>query len=378
MTIEADDGGTSSTALLAVDGSAPPVSEAPVPSGGESTDRRRELLAGAGRVAAALAGAFCLFAVLMLIKGVNPITAYADMFSSTFTNRTSLGGILVRATPIVLAALAVAVPARAGLINVGGEGQLIIGGIAAMGVSLALGGAAPGPLTLVLMGVAAMVAGGLWSALAAVLRLGIGISESVSTLLMNYIALDLMYFLIYERWKDREGSGQPATRALTEGERLPLLGDSRVHLGLLVAVVAAVVIHAVFRTTSWGFRLRVVGGNPEAARRAGLKVGTLLVTAMLVGGALAGLGGFTQLAGAEFKLRSGFIVGYGYIAFLASWLARHKPLGVLGSCALLSAIAIGGDSLQLDAGLPAAGVNVLMALLLLGVFGFGRKREAAR
>jgi simple sugar transport system permease protein len=378
MTNEPDDGGAATAVLAAGDGqdagSPEPAVTAPEPDAG----RRRELRDGAVRVAVALAGSLGLFAVLMLVKGVNPITAYADMVSSTFTDKTSLGGILVRATPLVLAALAVAVPARAGLINVGGEGQLIMGGIAAMGVSLALGGSAPGPLTLVLMGVAAMVAGGLWSALAAVLRLGVGISESVSTLLLNYVALDLMYFLIYERWKDREGSGQPATRALETGERLPLLGDSRVHLGLLIAVVAAVVIFAVFRTTSWGFRLRVVGGNPEAARRAGLKVGTLLVTSMLVGGALAGLGGFTQLAGAEFKLRSGFIVGYGYIAFLASWLARHKPLGVIGSCVLLSAIAIGGDSLQLDAGLPAAGVNVLMALLLLGVFGFGRKREAAR
>ena len=354
MTNEPDDGGAATAVLAAGDGQDAGSPEPAVTASEPDAGRRRELRDGAVRVAVALAGSLGLFAVLMLVKGVNPITAYADMFSSTFTDKTSLGGILVRATPLVLAALAVAVPARAGLINVGGEGQLIMGGIAAM------------------------VAGGLWSALAAVLRLGVGISESVSTLLLNYVALDLMYFLIYERWKDREGSGQPATRALETGERLPLLGDSRVHLGLLIAVVAAVVIFAVFRTTSWGFRLRVVGGNPEAARRAGLKVGTLLVTSMLVGGALAGLGGFTQLAGAEFKLRSGFIVGYGYIAFLASWLARHKPLGVIGSCVLLSAIAIGGDSLQLDAGLPAAGVNVLMALLLLGVFGFGRKREAAR
>ena len=134
---------------------------------------------------------------------------------------------------------------------------------------------------------------------------------------------------------------------------------------------------AVFRTTSWGFRLRVVGGNAEAARRAGLNVSGLLVTAMVVGGALAGLGGFAQLAGAELKLRSGFLAGYGYVAFLASWLARHNPIGVLMACLLLSSIAIGGDSLQLDSKLPAASVNVLMALVLLGVFGFSRRRTVA-
>ena len=334
--------------------------------------------AAAVRLLVALGGAMALFAVLMLAKGVNPFAAYRDMFTSTFTSTTSLGGIAVRATPLILAGLAVAVPARAGLINVGGEGQLIMGGVAAMGMSLALDGAVHGPLALVLMAVAAAIAGALWSGLAAVLRLKGGISESVTTLLLNYIALDIMYFLIYERWKDRQGSGQPATRALDKADRLPLLGDTRLHLGLLLSVIAVVAVYLVFRTTSWGFRLRVVGGNPEAARRAGLKVGALLLTAMLVGGALAGLGGFTQLAGAEFKLRSGFVLGYGYVAYLASWLAGHKPIGVMLSCLLLSGIVIGGDSLQLDAGLPGASVNVLMALLLLGVFGFATKREAAR
>jgi general nucleoside transport system permease protein len=129
-----------------------------------------------------------------------------------------------------------------------------------------------------------------------------------------------------------------------------------------------------FSFTSWGFRLRVVGGNAEAARRSGLNVGALLISAMAVGGALAGLGGLTQLAGAEFKLRSGFVAGYGYIGFLASWLGRHRPGPVVLSSFLLSAIVIGGDSLQIDSGLPAASVNILMALILLMVFGFGRRK----
>ena len=130
------------------------------------------------------------------------------------------------------------------------------------------------------------------------------------------------------------------------------------------------------RSTRWGFELQVVGGNREAARRAGLSVGLLLLSAMLVGGALAGLGGFTQLAGAEFKLRPGFIATYGYIGFLASWLARHHPIRVAFAATFLAAIAVSGDSLQLDSGLPAASVNILMALVLLGVFGWGSRRKA--
>jgi simple sugar transport system permease protein len=146
---------------------------------------------------------------------------------------------------------------------------------------------------------------------------------------------------------------------------------------VFLALAAALVIWAAFRWSSWGFKLRVVGGNAEAARRSGLRVGALIGGAMLVGGALAGLGGFTQLAGAEFTLRSGFCATYGYIGFLASWLARHRPIGVTIAACALSAIAIGGDSLQLDSGLPAASVNILMAVLLLFVFGFG-SRSAAR
>ena len=339
--------------------------------------RSNGLFSGGLRFAGALGGALALFAVLMLLKGVNPFAAYRDMFVSTLGDSSQVAGILVRATPVILAALAVSIPARAGLINVGGEGQLIMGGVAAMGVSLLIDGRISGPLALVCMALGAGVAGGLWSAVAAVLRLRIGIAESVTTLLMNYIALDVMYFLIYDRWKDRAGSGQPATRPVAAGEHLPLWANTRVHLGLGLALVSALLIFLLFRSTSWGFRLRVVGGNMEAARRSGLNVSALIISAMFVGGVLAGLGGFTQLAGAEFKLRSGFLAGYGYVGFLASWLGRHRPIGVTLSCLLLSAIAISGDSLQLDSKLPAASVNVLMALVLLGVFGFGRKRKAA-
>jgi general nucleoside transport system permease protein len=329
------------------------------------------------QVVAAFLGALTLFAVLMLLKGVNPIVAYSDMVVSTLGDPSQIAGILVRATPIILGALAVSIPARAGLINVGGEGQLIIGGVCAMGMSLLLNGRANGPISLLLMALAAAVGGGMWAGLAAILRLHLGIAESVSTLLLNYIALDAMYFLIYDKWKDRAGSGQPATRPLANQEHLPLWANTRVHLGLAIAVFAGLIVYGSFKKTTWGFRLRVVGGNSEAARRAGFHVSTLITSAMFTGGMLAGLGGFTQLAGAEFKLRSGFLAGYGYIAFLASWLARHRPIGVVVACIVLSTIAISGDSLQLDAQLPAASVNVLMALVLLGVFGFRKTRKAS-
>ena len=172
----------------------------------------------------------------MIVKGVNPITAYADMIHSIFRSPKQIGEIFIRATPIMLAGLAVAIPARAGLINVGGEGQLIVGGVAAAGVALAMGGGKPGWLVMVLMILAAAAAGAAWAAIAAVLRLWVDINEAVSTLLLNYIAIDLLGFLIYSPWKDQNGSGQPTTPILAKAARLPVIGDSRVHVGILIAV----------------------------------------------------------------------------------------------------------------------------------------------
>lgn len=326
----------------------------------------------------AIAGALVIFGVLMWTKGADPIDAYRSMVQS-ITRDTALSGILVKATPLVLAALAVAVPARAGLVNVGGEGQLVMGGVAAAGMARLLGPGAPGGLVLVAMAVGAAAAGAAWASIGGLLRVRVGISEAVTTLLLNYVALNVMFFLIYDPWRDVAGGGQPTSPALPVAQRLPLVGSGTiaVHAGIAVAVAATAAVWWLLRSTRWGFKLQVVGGNAEAARRAGFGVGLLLVGAIAVGGALAGLGGFAQLAGTEFKLRPGFLVTYGYIAFLASWLARHRPVRVAVAAVVLAAISVSGDSLQLDSRLPAATVNVLMALVLLAVFGWTSRRTVS-
>ncbi len=339
--------------------------------------RAAKLAEGTIRWIVALGGAVVVFGCVIWAKGVSPVAAYQEMVSAIFSNG-SWVDILIKSTPIILAALAVAVPARAGLTNVGGEGQLVLGGVAAAGVVRWLGEGAPSAVTLTVMLIAAAIAGALWAGIAGVLREGLGINEAVTTLLLNYLAIDLMLYLIYDSWKDPLGSGQPASPQLPVAARLPLVGTTGLHMGFVIAVIATVAVWAVLRYTTWGFRLRVVGGNPEAARRAGYRVGALMLGAMLVGGALAGIGGFTQLSGAEFKLRPGFLLQYGYIAFLASWLARHHPVRVALASIVLAALTIAGDSLQIDSGLPAASVNILMALVLLAVFGWtGKKKGAA-
>lgn len=369
---------TTTEPVVAAPAAAPPGVPQPSVEPGPLARRARRVAVGLGRVALAVLGTLVVFGIVVWIKGADPFSTYQALFDSIVHDPNAPTEIALRATPLVLAGLAVAVPARAGLVNVGGEGQLLVGGVAGAGAALALGTSLPGGVTLVLILVAGALGGALWAALSVLLRLFAGISESVTTLLLNYVALDLMLFLIYDPWKDPNGSGQPASAPIPASQQLGVIGSSRLHFGVLIALGALLVVAIVLARTSWGFALRVVGGNPEAARRGGLRVGPLLVSAMFVGGALAGLAGAIQLAGVEYKLRPLFLFGFGYVGFLASWLGRHQPWKVAAAAVLLSALVIGGDSLQLDSGLPAATVNVLMAILLLAVFGFtGTRRRAS-
>lgn len=330
-----------------------------------------------GRWSVLVGATLIVFGAFVQLKGVNPIAMYRDVWLSTFTNGASVQRIVVRFAPLLLSALAVAVPARAGLINVGGEGQIVIGAVAAGGIGLALDQRLGGAVVLVVMLLGAALAGALWAGIAGLLRITVGVNEAITTLLLNYVAVDVLLYLIYDRWKDANGSGQPASRQLADAARLPLLSGTVVNAGIIIALCALVAVWFALDRTAWGFRLRVVGGNSEAGRRAGLPVTRLLLSALLVGGMLAGIAGMVHFSGTELKLRSGMTMNFGYVGFLASWLALHKPIRVALAAALLAAIALAADSLQIDSGLPAASANVLMAVTLLVVLGRSRMAKAA-
>jgi ABC-type uncharacterized transport system permease subunit len=305
-----------------------------------------------------------IFSVLVALKGAGPFSVYHTMVQSTLLNSNSLQQTVLRAIPIALAALAVAVPARAGLINVGGEGQLILGAVAATGIGVAIGAHVPGVVSWIAMCLGGAAAGAVWASISAVMRTWLGASEAVTTLLLNFIANDILLYLIYQSWKDPNGSGQPQSRPLPNHAQLPKLFGSQLNLGLLIALGAAVAIWYALQRTSWGFALRVVGGNREAARRSGLRVNALLISSMAVGGALAGLGGALNLAGVETILRPGTTATFGYVAFLASFLGRHQPVKVVAAAVLFSAIALSGNGLQISDGLDGAIVDVLLALIV--------------
>lgn len=321
------------------------------------------------------AGTLGIFAAFLVAKGADPVAVLRSMWETSAGSSDSIGETCLRATPIVLAALATAVPARAGLFNLGGEGQLLLGAIGAILMANAVDGS-PTAVTLFFMAAGGAAFGALWAALPAVLKVFTRTNEAISGLLLNYVAGLIVTWLCFEPWKDPTSLGQAYSRELEGPERFSVVWGNRVHWGIFIALGAALVLWVVLRATTWGFKLRVLGGNSQAARRAGLAVGGLSIASMVVGGAMAGLGGMIEVAGTEGRLRPDLLLGVGFIGFLASWLARHDPLKIIVSSLLLGAIAVGGSGLKITAGLSGGAVNILMALVLFGVLGWGAKPTA--
>lgn len=315
------------------------------------------------------------FAFFVAAVGENPFEALSAMWRAAVVDPIGPGEVLVYAAPVVLAALAVAVPARAGLWNLGGEGQIAMGVVGATLASQLLPASLTSWAALPLLAIGAGIVGALWCGVAGLLRITVNLNEAISSLLLSYVALRVLDYLVNGPWKDPGSLGIPQAEPVPPSQRLPLLdwlpvvGGGRLHAGILIAVVAMAVVLYASRRTVWGFRLRVVGGNPEAARRAGLRVPLLILTAMLAGGALAGMAGFIQLTGVEGAAKGGVAGVYGFLGFLVSWLGRHDPFAILLGALVVGAIVVGGDALQIDAGLPAAAINILLALLLLAVLG---------
>ncbi len=317
-----------------------------------------------------------VFGAFLVLVGVNPVETYVAMFTNALSDMYGLGEVAVRATPVILAALATALPARAGLINVGGEGQLVMGALTATAAALAVQETLPGPVALLVAGLAGMAGGAAWAGLAGCLRVFFKLNETITTLLLNYVACLFVGFIIHGPLKDPNSFNWPFSPPLADSVRLAALPGSRFHAGFVVALIAAVAIWFLAFRTAWGFRLRVVGGNVQSALRAGFHVNRILLLSMLVGGAVAGLGGMVEVCGVEGRLRPATGLGLGYVGFLAAWMARQHPGWIIVTSFLLSAIAVSGDTLQIFANLPASSVNILMASILLCVLaGIGRKRH---
>jgi len=309
--------------------------------------------------------------LLLAALGFDAGPAMTALWRGSFGSYDAItSGTLVRATPVMLTGLSVAIAFRAGVFNIGAEGQFLAGAAAATSLSMlpVLGASyasyASSPLALV----AGAIAGGAWAAIAALLRAGFRVLEVISTILLNFIALYLVGYLVRGPLQEPLHI-YPQSKTIAVAARLSrLLPSSRLHAGFLIAVAAALAAWWILKFTAAGFRLRAVGANADASRSAGMiDVSRTTTQAFVVSGALAGLAGAIELTGVTFALYENISPGYGYTGVAVALLARLDPLGVVASSLVFGGLEAGATAMQRDAGVPSVVVSVIEAIIVLGL-----------
>lgn len=314
----------------------------------------------------ALAVAAALFALFLLILGKNPLTFFGLVWTGGFASWFSIQNTLQRAAPLILTGIAFAVPARIGMTLIGAEGALVLGGFSAavVAIPMVLGGWSP-LAVLPLMGIAAMLTGAAWVGLAGWLRHYRGVNETISSLLLSYIAVAIMSFLVEGPLRDPGSSNKPSTMPLGEAFRIGTIPGTSVHWGLIAGLVLAVALWVVMERTSFGFSARVAGGNLRAAQGQGLPVGRLAVACCAIAGACAGLAGFFEVAAIHGQANASLAAGYGFTGILVAFLARQNTLAVVPVAILFGALAASGGLVQRRMGMPDATMLVLQGFIFV-------------
>ena len=322
-----------------------------------------------GAVVAPLAGAafgFLCGAILMLLSGADPLAAYGALIRGAFGGTRQFSETILKTTPLLLMGLGLTVAFRCRVWNIGGEGQYFLGATAGAIIGLALQAHLPAAALIPLMLLGGMVAGALWAGLAAWLRVRFGINEIISSLMLNYIGQYLVLYLARSPLKDPE-SYLPQSAQLVGAARMPTLGDTRIHIGILIALLMVPLVYFLLWRTPLGFRIRAIGSNETAARYAGMRVARHLMLVMLFSGALAGMTGIIEVSALHTRLKSGIGAGYGFTAILVALLGRLHPAGVLFAALFFAALTIGVQSMHSSYGLPIALAQVIQGLVVLFV-----------
>ena len=315
---------------------------------------------------AALIAALAVFGLFVFLFGKNPLNLYYYMYQGAFGTWFSWQNSLTRAAPLILTALCTALPAQLGMVIIGGEGALLIGALSATGAALALPSAPPLVVQLAMVG-AGMLGGGLWIMLSGGLRQYRGVNETISSLLLVYIAIAILNHLVEGPMRDPASLNKPSTPEIGAANMIGAIPGTEVHWGLVFGVVAAVASYILIYRTTFGFAARVAGGNIRAARIVGLNVGRLVMTICFLAGASAGLAGMVEVAAVEGRANANLAAGYGFTGILVAFLARQNPLAIIPVAILLGGISASGGLLQRRLGLPDASVQVLQGIIFVFV-----------
>lgn len=319
--------------------------------------------------------ALVVSATVLVLAGANPLRALAALVGGALGDRFALVDTLVKACPLVLTGLAVAIAFRSGVWNIGAEGQMLVGALAAT-ASARVVGSQGALVALPALFASAAAAGALWAGIAGALKLRRNVSEVIATIMLNFVALRLVGFAVHGPLREAAGR-YPQSDLLPDGARLPMLVDA-LHAGVLGALVAVPAVWLVLYRTTLGFRWRATGENFLAARVAGLAPGRATMSAMLVSGALAGLAGAIEVSGVTGRLYEQFSGGQGYTAIAVALLARLHPGGVAASGLFFGALAAGSGAMQRSAGVSAVFVSVVQATVILALLAVDAPRLTRR
>lgn len=325
--------------------------------------RRRTWTMGIGAVGLGIA----TLALGLEVMGHDAAAALAALWQGAFGSWYAItSATLVRSVPLIIIGLGIALAFRAGAFNIGAEGQFYAGAIAATWVGLHAA-PLPAPVALLVAGAAAGLAGAAWVALPVLLRSRYGVTEVISTLVLNFVAESLVSLMVQGPLQESQGI-YPQSDMIAASARLPLLPGTRLHGGLLLALAGAAALWYLFARTLWGFRLRAVGAGPRAAEVSGrIDAGRVIAVALLGSGAIAGLAGGVEVSGVSYALFQNLSPGYGFTAIAVALLARLHPLGVVATGLLFGALEAGAGAMQRDAGVPAVAVLVVEAVVIVVV-----------
>lgn len=314
----------------------------------------------------ALLASAAIFALFLLVQGKSPATFFSLMWTGGFGTWFSLQNALQRAAPLLLTALCVAIPARLGLVVIGGEGALVLGGLMAAAVAVPLLGL-PAPLVWLAMGLAGALGGAICIGLVGALRHYRGVNETISSLLVAYIAIAVMNQMVEGPLRDPASLNKPSTLPIGKDYMLGTIPGMDVHWGLVVGVVACIGAWLLMGRTTFGFAARITGGNPRAALLQGLPVGRLMITACALAGACAGLAGMLEVAAVHGSANASLVAGYGYTGILVAFLARQSPIAIVPVAFCFGGIVASGGLIQRRMGLPDATILVLQGIIFVTI-----------
>ncbi len=365
----------------------------------------------------AVAGALIVGAVILFLLDKNPVEAYKAMFTGAFANKNGLADTLVKATPLLLVGLGIAIAFRGGVINIGAEGQLVVGALMTTFIGLSLGEKLPGWLVIIIALAGGALMGGIWGGIPGYLKARLNVNEILSTVMMNQIAVQVGFYLLRGPMIDpaevAAGTNIPHSARLPKSVDLPRFVDiaralgfterakdlgltgfnaelyglfaepTRLHTGLLIAIVMAVLVYILLWRTTIGYRIRAVGISPAASRYAGINVQRYMVLSMGLSGAFAGLAGAVEILGLHHRMFEPLSVsaGYGFSGIVAALFGKLHPLGVIPSSILFGGLLVGGDKMQRAVQIPQVLVTAVLGLVVLFVVGseiWSRRRANRR